>query len=102
MQVDDVVLIKEDNRKRVNFPLGIVQNVISNTLGEVTSVEVRKGKSVEILKRHVSSLIPLFSNSSKPVVDKQGATIPPKIVNKTIAAHRSTDRTKELCDAGLV
>ena len=38
------MLIKEDNTKRVNFPLDIVQSLNSNELGEVTTVMVKNSK----------------------------------------------------------
>ena len=61
LDIGDLVLLKEVNTKCINFPMGIVQNVTSNSLGEVTDVVVRKGNR-EIVKRHVKSLILLLKN----------------------------------------
>ena len=38
----DIVLLKEANTKLINFPMGIVCEVIHNDLGEVTGVTVMK------------------------------------------------------------
>ena len=46
--------------KTTNFPMSIVREVQVNSLGEVTGATIMKGKSREIVKRHVSSLIPLL------------------------------------------
>ena len=69
LEVGDLVLIKEPLLKPTNFPLAVVQEVISNDLGETTSAKVRKGKSKEITHRHSSSLIPLLSRSEYSNLD---------------------------------
>ena len=61
LKVGDVVLLKEENSKAVNYPMGIVRRVECNSLGEVTGAIVHKGKTKEEVKRHVSALIPLLS-----------------------------------------
>ena len=63
LQIGDIVLIKEDNCKPLNFPMAIVTDIITNTNNEVTSVILRKGKTRETVKCHVSSLIPILSAS---------------------------------------
>ena len=57
----DVVLIKEPLTKRLNFPMGIIKDVTVNQLGECTDVLLYKGSTKELVKRHVSSVIPLIS-----------------------------------------
>ena len=47
-----------------------------NDLDEVTEVEVRKGKTREIVKRHVSSVIPLLKVSKLPSNDHSGDSSP--------------------------
>jgi len=62
LSVGDVVLLVEANTKRSNYPLGIVREVFSNALGEVTSAVVVKGKTREKVFRHSTSLIRLLSS----------------------------------------
>ena len=69
IKVGDIVLIKDEFVKPTNYPLAIVREVITNDLGEVTSASVFKGVSPELVKRHVSSLIPLLSTDDNRVVD---------------------------------
>ncbi|XP_068231917.1 uncharacterized protein [Palaemon carinicauda] len=65
----DVVLVKEEHTKRSNYPLGLVREVVSNDLGEVTQVTVLKGKTKKITKLHVSQIIPfLESNTTDDIV----------------------------------
>ena len=47
--------------KRVNYPMGIIKSVTVNSLNEVTSVEVMKGDTREVVKRHITTIIPLLS-----------------------------------------
>lgn len=61
----DVVLIKELNTKRQNFPLAVVMKVKKNSLNEVTGVTAKKGLTGELMKRHVSTIIPLISNDAE-------------------------------------
>ena len=63
LQVGDVVLIKEPLQKPTNYPMGIIQKTFENIQGEITHVIVKKGMTRESLKRHVSQIIYLFSNS---------------------------------------
>ena len=60
LQVDDIVLLKEDNVKLTNMPMGRVLQVVENDLGEVTSALIFKGATREKVRRHVSALIPLL------------------------------------------
>ena len=101
---NDIVLIKEENMKRINFPLGIVQRVICNDFGEVTAAEVRKGKTGEILKRHVSSLIPVLTNSAgtKATTGKSDSNGKSKIRDKRVAAIKSAELTKLLYNEEIV
>ena len=43
--------------------MALVTDIIVNDIGEVTNVIARKGKNGEIIKRHVSSVIPLLSSN---------------------------------------
>ena len=42
--------------------MGIVKSVVINDLDEVTGAAILKGRSREIVKRHVTYLIPLLSS----------------------------------------
>ena len=54
----DIVLLKEEHSKALNYPIAVVIKTVKNTLGEVTDVKVRKGANREVVNRHVSSVIP--------------------------------------------
>ena len=56
IKVGDLVLICEPHT--MNYPLGIIKKIFKNDLDEVTCAEVLKGKTNEITKKHVTSLIP--------------------------------------------
>ena len=60
LSVGDIVLIKEENCKPMNFPMAIVKEVKSNINNEVTDAILMKGKTRELVKRHVTSLIPIL------------------------------------------
>ena len=57
----DVVLIKDTFVKAPNYPLGKVLEVVYNTLGEATQVELLKGKK-SVVRRDISSVILLVKN----------------------------------------
>ena len=73
IDIGDIVLLKDPFLKVFNYPMGIVQKVYVNSIDEVTDIEVLKGKTGEVVKRHVSSVIPLFrpnNYSDRNEVDK--------------------------------
>ena len=66
--MDDFVLLKESYAKPIDYPMGLVNEVQVNDLGEVTGAVIRKGRTGELVKRHSSVIIPLlrvreFANS---------------------------------------
>ena len=63
LAVGDIVLIKDDNVKTVNYPMAIVREVFTNEQGEVTSVKLFKGNTRELVKRHVNSVVPVMRGS---------------------------------------
>ena len=67
LEVGDIVLLKEPYMKPFNFPMAIVKDLQINDLGEVTGAVVRKGSSRELLKRHVTSLIPILRSSNSSI-----------------------------------
>ena len=66
LQRNDIVLIKEPFHKPSQYPMGIVKDIVTNDLGEVTGATVLKGKTHEVTKRHVSNLIFLLRPSATP------------------------------------
>ena len=65
-KIGDIILLKEPLLKPSNYPMALIRDVIENDLGEVTSVICLKGKTKEIVRRHVTSIIPLLSNKESP------------------------------------
>ena len=43
LKVNDLVLIKDDYTKSVNYPLGKVKQIVVNDIGEVTGAIIQKG-----------------------------------------------------------
>ena len=60
LDIGDIVLLIEPNTKRSNYPLGVVRKINLNSIGEVVSATVMKGKNRETVFRHASSLILLL------------------------------------------
>ena len=60
LKVGDVVLINDEYIKRINYPLSIVQKLVINSYVEVTQAVVKKGKTSQITKLHISNLIPVL------------------------------------------
>ena len=61
LEIGDLVLLVEQHVKSVNFPMGIVEKVVTNSLGEVTDAMVMKGNK-EVVRRHVKGLVLLLKN----------------------------------------
>ena len=57
----DIVLLVEPNAKRLMYPLGKIEKVEINELGETTAVYVFKGATRESVYRHATSIILLLS-----------------------------------------
>jgi hypothetical protein len=95
----DVVLLKEPYTKAMHFPMGIVEEVTVNSCGEITGAKIRKGSNREIVKRHVTTIIPLLSldhEESSDVKDAQpgGVTSPIKV--RRLAAIDSEAKTRQI------
>ena len=58
VNIGDIVLIKDLLVKPVNYPMGIIRSIVKNNMDEVTGVEVFKGDTKELVKRHVNTIIP--------------------------------------------
>ncbi|XP_064096674.1 uncharacterized protein LOC135208434 isoform X2 [Macrobrachium nipponense] len=52
-EIGDIVLIKETNTKPSNYPMAVVKKIKINELDEVSEVELLKGGSRELVRRHV-------------------------------------------------
>ena len=100
ISVGDVVLLVEDNTKRVNYPLAVVTKCFENDLGEVTNIMAKKaGKTV---KRHVTSIIHLLSTDKLPENnlpnDVKVREITPRSIPRRAAAITSANKTKAICN----
>ena len=73
LQVGDIVLVKDIHSKPSQYPMGIVKEVLKNSLDEVTGAMVLKGKNREVVKRHASSLILLLSPGDE--LDLNGSVV---------------------------
>ena len=94
----DVVLIKEVNTKPHNYPLAIVKSVQKNINDEVTSATLKKGKTRELTKRHVSTLIPVLQLANSNENENQeylvSAPVPARVQRK--AALESEKLTRSI------
>ena len=100
LELGDLVLIKEENTKPSNFPMGRIESVTVNELGESTGAVVLKGSTGERVKRHAGVLIPLLqqigamrSNSSSDVIAQQVA-LPQR--SRRAAALASEQRSRAI------
>lgn len=71
LKVGDIVLLKEQFVKPNNYPMGIVRKITKNTKGEVTGASIFKGRTREVVKRHVSQLILLLSKDDEINTEKE-------------------------------
>ena len=62
IKVGDIVLLKETHTKPNNYPMGLIKELEVNSNGEVTDAVVLKGKTRELVKRHISTLIPFLAS----------------------------------------
>ena len=60
LQVDDLVVIKEEHTKPANYPMARVKSLEVNEQGEITGAVLIKGATNETVKRHSSTLIPIL------------------------------------------
>ena len=109
IQIGDVVLLKENNIKIANYPMGIVRQVFTNHLDEVTGALVLKGNSRETVKRHASSLIPLLGREEYLHQNQSDVseviTVPVDSSSRKSsrkAAIRCRENTKRLIDNNLL
>ena len=106
LKIGDIVLIKDENTKSYNLPLGIVKQIEVNSLGEVTNALLKKGKTGELTIRHVTNLIPMLSESDVNMSDfsiEVNNDQSNKLVNKVrLAATKANERIKLLADTNSI
>ena len=96
-KVNDVVLIKEQFFKPFNFPMGKITKIFKNESDEVTHLDIKKGKTGEITKRHVSNVIPLLTcddenqNRDTPTLPEQNS-YPSRPLRKAAVQCRNKNR----------
>ena len=104
VNVGDVVLIEEKFTKTQQYPLGVVVKRYLNVNNEVTNVEVRKGKTGEIIRRHITSLIPLLTLKDQLEIPDETEDKTPTVRSyqgvrpKRRAALESILRTQQMLD----
>ena len=100
LKIGDIVLLKEDNTKRINYPLAIVRNIIQNDLGETTTVTVMKGKNRELVKRHVNAVIPILSPNNLDSLEAEETSKsdlhaePPSLAQTTRKLRKSAEASR--------
>ena len=67
LEAGDLVAIKFKYPKPYFYPVGIILKVESNTIGEVTSVTVRKSNKEQV-QRHVTGIILLEKGATQVVI----------------------------------
>ena len=90
--VGDVVIISTDDRKRGNWPLGIVEELIAGKDGKVRGAKVRTGKSQ--LERAVQQLYPLELSCDKE--EPVPATLSPEAETFRVRPKRDAAVAAEL------
>ena len=102
LEVGDIVLLKDPLLKANNYPMAVVKSVSQNFLGEVTDIEAFKGKTKELVRRHVASVVPLLKPShNSDQATRDSYTEIPLHYNKPPkrkAAKISSLKTKEIFD----
>ena len=108
VRVGDLVLIKDPNVKPIDFPLGVVEKIVKNYLGEVTELVIYKGKTMERVRRHVSSVVLLLSpnhdytNTDLPSAQVSDVSATTPVPSRRAAAAASAEKTRGLLSQGLV
>ena len=105
LTMGDIVLLKEENCKPVQYPMAIVKEITVNDLDEVVGAVLLKGSTGELVKRHSSVIIPLLrddhhqpdnptsSDATSEAPDEVPVAGPPKRARRA-AALLSEERTR--------
>ena len=92
IQRNDVIGIKSSNLKPINYPMARVLEVEKNSLEEVTAVKAKKGNG-EVVRRHVSDVIPLLSAEEPMKPTASASSTPnPKAPNADTSRRRTSKR----------
>ena len=104
IEVGDIVMIKDDFSKPINYPLAVVKDVQINSLGEVTGATLMKGRNHEIIKRHSNAIIPLLANATtpntKPLINNAEVNQPSRPMRKS--AIKGRQKVSEWINQDLV
>ena len=84
----DLVLVKEEFSKPINYPMARVEDVLINVNNEITGAILKKGLTGELIKRHSKVIIPLLT-AEEPIKNEN------KNLVNTISA-RPRRRTAEI------
>jgi len=101
LQINDIVLLKEPLLKFHQYPMAVVHKIHKNYLGEVTDVEVFKGKSRELVQRHITVVVPylrsdtgslgsVLNPNSSPEEDDPAPVSQPRRKGRIAAANSRT------------
>ena len=93
LNVGDIVLLKESLSKPASYPMAVVREIKSNDLGEVVEVVVKKGSTGELLRRHVSVVVPYLTNSIKKDNDENVLPSNDEIITDVHMPERRPQRT---------
>ena len=108
LKLNDVVSIKTKLLKPFHYPVGTVESIEKNSLGEINAISVRKSNG-EIIRRHPCDIVPLLSFPNSDTLDSpesnfaHGSDPPPTRSNPERGAKaKGKLKTAELISKNLV
>lgn len=80
LKIGDIILLREPLLKPSNYPLAVITDLVINDIDEVTAVVCLKGSSRELVRRHVTSIIPYLSRqfNDSPNLENSSVDVSPK------------------------
>ena len=96
LKVGDLVLGKENMTKAIDYPIAVVKELTKNIYNEVTGATLMLGKSRRLVKRHVTTLIPLMSSDQNRSDEKTESSCDEAVRSKRKAAIDSRAKTKAI------
>ncbi|XP_068218540.1 uncharacterized protein [Palaemon carinicauda] len=99
IKIGDIVLLKEVHTKPNNYPMGLVKELQYNSIGEVTGASIQKGSTREVVKRHITTLVPFLERLDDSELSSTNDSVkllsePPHVKRK--AAIVSEQKTREI------